>query len=423
MKTALILFFVSPFILSGAGKDSCVECHSALDGDLQKPAVLIKQDVHKVNGLSCVNCHGGDANSDDPSVAMDPKKGFLGKPARFAIPKLCANCHSSPDFMRKYRPRQRVDQYELYQTSVHGKRLAAHDENVATCIDCHSVHDIREVKDAMSPTYPLHVPETCSRCHADQQKMAKYGIPANQFADYRVSVHWQALSKGGDLSAPTCVSCHGNHGAKPPDVENVAAVCGSCHVLFAQLYNGSVHKPLFSEAPHGGGCMVCHTNHAIHKPSTAMLAGPNAVCSGCHEVGSAGANAASKMAESINGLDEALKHSEAVLASADKYGMEVSEAQVRLMEGRENLVKARLAVHSFNLGEVRKPIDAGQNIARETLQAGQLALHEKDVRRFGLGISVILIAIVMIAIRVLLKRMEAAAAGLTSDFSKASGSN
>jgi len=44
-----------------------------------------------------------------------------------------------------------------------------------------------------------------------------------------------------------------------------------------------VHQPIFPVASGGGGCIVCHSNHAIHQPSTAMLAGPKAVCSQCHE--------------------------------------------------------------------------------------------------------------------------------------------
>ena len=107
-----------------------------------------------------------------------------------------------------------------------------------------------------------------------RQKMAKYGIPTNQLAEYRTSVHWAALSKRGDLSAPNCASCHGNHGAKPPEVESVAAVCGNCHVLFAQLYEKSVHEPIFSGASGGGGCIVCHSNHGIHQPSTADAGRP-----------------------------------------------------------------------------------------------------------------------------------------------------
>ncbi len=408
MRAPLVLLLLAPLglLAQQTAKNSCLNCHSALDGDAQRPAVLIKNDVHTANGLSCADCHGGDPASDDPGVAMSKAKGFIGKPARTAIPKLCARCHSDPNFMRKFLPQQRVDQFELYQTSVHGKRLAQGDENVATCIDCHSVHEIRAVKDPLAPVYPLRLPETCARCHADAKKMAKYGIPTDQFAEYQTSVHWNALKVGGDLSAPTCASCHGNHGAKPPEVESVAAVCGSCHVSFAQLYQKSVHEPIFSGASGGGGCIVCHSNHGIHQPSTAMLEGPKAVCAQCHDAGTPGASVAAEMAGWLDGLDSALKHSESVLAQADKAGMEVSEAQAKLGDGRDDLVKARLALHAFQPVDMKKPIDAGMAVASEALHAGQAALHEKDVRRMGLAISVVFIGITIFAIWALIRRLE-----------------
>ena len=212
--------------------------------------------------------------------------------------------------------------------------------------------------------------------------------------------------KRGDLSAPSCASCHGNHGAKPPQVESVSAVCGSCHVLFDQLYEKSVHKAVFSGAGGGGGCMVCHSNHAVHQPSTAMLAGPKAVCSGCHDAGTAPAGTAAQMAGWLDGLDAALKQSETLLAGAEKSGMEVSEAQVRLIDGRENLVKARLALHSMKAADVQKPVDEGIAIAKSTHKAGEFALHERDVRRMGLAVSVLLIGIAILAIRLLLRQME-----------------
>ena len=236
--------------------------------------------------------------------------------------------------------------------------------------------------------------------------MAPYKIPTNQFQEYKTSVHWEGLTKRNDLSAPTCASCHGNHGAKPPQVESVSAVCGSCHVLFEQLYEKSVHNAAFSGAGGGGGCMVCHSNHAVHQPSTAMLAGPKAVCSGCHDAGTAPAGTATQMAGWLDGLDAALKQSETLLGSAEKSGMEVSEAQVRLIDGRENLVKARLALHSMKPAEMQKPVEEGMAIAKATQKAGAFALHEKDTRRMGLAVSVLLIGIVILAIRLLLRRME-----------------
>src|SRR5450759_2347102 len=113
------------------------------------------------------------------------------------------------------------------------------------------------------------------------------------------------------------------------------------------------------------------------------------------------------MAQWIDGLDSALKRSEAVLTSADKYGMEVSEAQVRLIDGRENLVKARLTMHGFKTEEMHKPIEAGMAIANETRRAGEAALTEKDHRRIGLAVSVFFIAITVAAIWFLIRRLEA----------------
>ena len=407
MRSPAILLVLS-WGLAAAGAaapDSCITCHAALE-DGKGPASTIRNDVHIAHGLSCADCHGGDRTSADPEIAMNKAKGFKGKPARADIPKFCAACHSNPDFMRKFAPRERVDQFELYQTSIHGQRLAKGDEKVATCIDCHSVHDIRAVKDAMSPVHPLHVADTCGRCHSDKERMAPYKIPTNQLTEYRTSVHWQAMTKRGDLSAPSCASCHGNHGAKPPQVESISEVCGSCHVLYAQLYNRSVHKAIFSSAGGGGGCIVCHSNHGIHQPDTRMLTGSTAVCAGCHDAGTPPANTAAQMAGWIDGLDTAIKQSDAVLATAEKSGMEVSEAQVRLIEGRENLVKSRLALHGMQPDQMRIPIDAGMVIARETRGAGEAALRERDFRRYGLGISVILIGLAILAIRVLIRRIE-----------------
>src|SRR3954447_11322955 len=144
-----------------APESTCVQCHSAMDGAIQKPALLIKDDVHTAAGLTCVECHGGDGTAVEPEVSMSKAKGFIGKPKHADIPQLCGKCHSNADYIRHFRPQQRVDQLELYKTSVHGKKVAAGGLNAATCVDCHSVHDIRAVKDATSPVHPKNVADTC----------------------------------------------------------------------------------------------------------------------------------------------------------------------------------------------------------------------------------------------------------------------
>ena len=399
-----ILFFVV-FVVGAAAKDSCVECHSALDGSLQAPATAFENDVHRNHGFSCASCHGGDPNEDDPDVAMSRARGFRGKIPRAAIPQACARCHSDANLIHKYDPKERVDQYAQYLTSVHGKRIAAGDTAVATCVDCHSVHDIRAVKDPRSPVYPLRLPETCGRCHSSATHMAKYKIPTNQLEEYKQSVHWSALENRGDLSAPTCASCHGNHGATPPGVNSVALVCGTCHVVTEDLYKESPHQPVF-ESMGVAGCVVCHSNHAVSKPSTKMLTGANSVCAQCHDASSAGWAAASEMSAAITRLAASLQRSEDILSRAAGSGMEVSEALLRQNDATQALVTARVAVHSFRAAAVNKPVEEGLKITAATYQAGVDALKERDRRRMGLGISLVTIVITLLGLRLAVRSLE-----------------
>lgn len=405
--TRALLFLVLGLAPAARAKDSCVECHAALAGDLQKPALAYANDIHRREGFSCKDCHGGDPNADDPTVAMDRAHGFLGKPARKAVPQLCARCHSDVGLMRRYNPRERVDQYAEYQTSVHGKLIAAGDETAATCVDCHSVHDIRAVKDPLAPVHPLRLPETCARCHSDAARMAKYKIPTDQFAQYRQSVHWEALAQRGDRSAPSCASCHGNHGAVPPQVSSVTAVCGTCHALMEDLYQKSPHSAVFSSMGLGG-CVVCHGNHLVRVPSSGMLAGPNAVCKQCHEPDSEAGKTAARMAGLISGLDSSVKGSDEILRRAANSGMEVSEAVLKLQDGRDALIKARVAVHTLDLAEVRQAAAAGLTIAAEAHRAGETALKERDFRRLGLLVALAAIALTILGLWLAVRSIERA---------------
>ncbi len=406
MKLALRYWLVAALsVATMAAKDSCVECHSGLEGPLAAPAAGYKNDVHARFGFSCADCHGGDRNVDDPAAAMSRARGFIGKPARTAIPRLCARCHADAALMHKYNPQERVDQYALYLTSTHGRRIAAGDTAAAVCTDCHGMHGIREVKDGQSPVYPLHLPETCGRCHSDAKYMATYKIPTNQLAEYRKSVHWQALQQRGDLSAPSCASCHGNHGATPPGVGSIAAVCGTCHVMMENLYNKSPHQAAFAGMT-AGGCVVCHSNHAVLRPSDKMLAGPNSVCSQCHEAASSAGVAAAQMAASLEKLEAAMSRSDTILTEAARSGMEVSDAVLRENDAQEALVKARVAVHAFSAGAVSEPIGQGLKITAETWRAGQQALAERNRRRVGLGFSLLTILVVIGALWRAIRKLE-----------------
>ncbi len=378
-----------------AGISTCVQCHQEQEGALQQPVKLFSLDIHFKNGLSCNDCHGGDPtvgiDTGGPEDSMSKKKGYIGRPPRKAIAQLCASCHGNLDFMRRYNPQARVDQYTEYLTSVHGQKMQAGDARTATCTDCHAAHGIRAVKDPTSPVYATNVAPTCGRCHSNKDLMTGYGIVTNQEELYTKSVHGEALIKKRDLAAPTCNSCHGNHGARPPGVDSVANVCGQCHAMQWDLFNQSPHKQPFAEG-NLLACVTCHEHHGIMRTSDAMLGvGDDSTCVNCHDKGSAGFAAAAEMKAGIVRLQEDLDTARQLLARVERAGMEVSRPIYDLSEGKDRLVLARVQVHRFDPVSLRKVIDEGEKIAKASEQSGFKALDELAFRRKGLAISVVIL--------------------------------
>ena len=408
LPTAIVLlvlgWFVPQSAWTAAPGETCTTCHSNMEEKLAKPAKLFPGDIHAQAGLGCADCHGGDPK-DDSLDAMSKAKGFRGKPTRAQIPEFCGRCHSDVNYMRRFNPKIRTDEASEYITSVHGKKLKQGDANVATCVSCHSVHDILAISDSRSPVHPTRVATTCGRCHSDAAMMKEYKIPTNQAENYQKSVHFKAIT-GGDLSAPTCSTCHGSHGATPPGVESVANVCGTCHVFFAQLYDKSPHKAAFTSMGFPG-CVQCHSNHLIAQPSDEWAGvGPKAICITCHVDGDAGYAAASKIGAGIGSLKTSIERAESRLELAEQSGMEVSSAKLDLAAARESLVKSRVAVHSFNGVEVQKLTGQGVTIADKSFTAGVDALKERDYRRKGLGLALVFILITMAGIYMKIRHME-----------------
>jgi len=398
---------------SPAAANGCVACHSTqTDSRLATPAALFTQpDVHRENGFACVDCHGGSASSSDAARAHAPAQGFKGKPAGQAVVATCARCHSDAGFMRRYAPKQRVDQATEYAASVHGQQLAKGDLKVATCSSCHNAHGIRRISDAKSPVFPTNVANTCATCHTDEKRMAGYtlpggaALPTHQLADYQASVHYAALTKGNDLSAPTCNDCHGNHGAAPPGVGAVTNVCGSCHAVFAQKFAASVHQPIFDK-----GCVECHGNHAVAKPSDRMLsAADGGACAACHTAGDAsdkGTAAAVAMRTGIERLKNGIVDSDALIKRIKNAGIEVSDEQLALREAGTKLTLARTEMHGFEVGRVEAVLADGMKVIETVARAGQRGVAELRFRRRGLAVSLGAILIFVVALGLKIRQID-----------------
>ena len=375
-----------------APKESCSACHLEIGDDrLAAPVKAYADDIHRAKGFGCVACHGGDANAAGLE-AMDPAKGYIGKPARAQIPQLCGRCHADARFMKRYNPSLRVDQVTEYAASAHGRKLLAqNDPKVATCVSCHPAHAIRPPSDPASSVHPLRVAQTCATCHGNAAYMTGRSLPTNQLQQYTQSVHWLAMSEKGDLSAPTCNDCHGNHGAAPPGVSWVGNVCGQCHTVMSELYAKSVHATAF---PRMGvpGCAACHDNHAIKRAAVTMVGlAQETVCANCHSKDDVGGKAAAEMRGVLDALGAEHARAAATLARAEHAGMEVSQARVDLIGANDALVKARVAVHAASVSAVKKEADVGLGIAAKAYERGLRALEELKFRRQGLGVSLVII--------------------------------
>ena len=387
--------------------DTCAACHLELGDDrLGQPVKLFAADVHRAKGFGCVACHGGDPAATGME-AMDPAKGYIGTPNRRQVVQVCGRCHSDASFMKRYNPGLRVDQVAEYRTSVHGRRLRELDDpKVATCTSCHPAHQIRPPSDPASSVHPLRVAETCARCHGDAKYMAGYKIPTDQHQKYTTSVHARAMTVKGDLSAPTCNDCHGNHGAAPPGVSWVGNVCGQCHSVIAELFARSAHARAFTQmgVP---GCATCHGNHEIQPAGLDMIGlGEKAVCAGCHGSGDAGGQAATQMRTLLESLERERDKASAILERGEHAGMEVSQARFDLNGASDALIKARAAVHMFQVDPVKKDVEAGLGITAKAYARGVRALDELNFRRRGLAVSRVIVLALIAGIVLKIRQVE-----------------
>jgi len=418
--SAVLSCAVAVFLMSGAvafaegGTDevartggTCVGCHLELDEpSLRDPAASFARDVHDRTGLGCVACHGGDPAAEDADEAMSPSRGFKGSPSFREIPILCGSCHADQAFIKTFSPNLATDQLAQYRTSIHGKKVFEGDSNAATCISCHGVHGILRADDSRSPVYPTRVVETCASCHADAELMGRYGIPADQVEKYKRSVHFEALTRKHDLSAPTCNDCHGSHGATPPGVSSISNVCGTCHLQNAEMFQDSPHAPVFREQEMGA-CEACHGNHEILPPKDEWVGlGEASVCGGCHGPDDPGG----KVAEALRQrLDEAVMRFEAARASvaeAEQAGMLMDEAEIALEEAHDEVVKARLAVHTVSGEAVGSHTTVSLEAAEKAIGLAKEAQHEISVRRRGLLVASIFIFLTIVLLLLKIRQIE-----------------
>jgi hypothetical protein len=327
----------------------CGVCHPS-------ERVQFEKSRHAGEEVRCVSCHGGNDRTVDQGTAHGA--GFRGRPSRREIPSLCASCHSSLEQMRPYN--LPVDQLAQYQTSGHGRRLAQGDIRVAVCSDCHGAHDILPPTDPASRVFAANIPRTCGTCHGDSTLLRSRGKP-DVYRAYLSSVHARELLDRGNMRAPTCVSCHGVHGAAPPEIGDVNKVCGQCH---------AVERRYFAAGPHQNGmrarqlpeCVSCHGDHAIQAASSGNLARQ---CAQCHGGNAPQVTLGNKLWNEHQVAIREIEQADALIRRADAVPLQTDDYRARLEEARTYLREALPAAHSVDPSAVSPFTTRARAVAAE----------------------------------------------------------
>lgn len=392
----------------------CSKCHSDIEymkkynsniqtGQFEK----LKESIHgklAVNGrgmmLQCTTCHNahGIKKVKDPNSPVYPSN----------IPQTCNKCHGNASYMQSYNPAITVDQLTKYRTSVHGVLNSKGNTKVAECASCHGTHDIFSSKDVRSKVYKLNIPNTCSKCHGDQEYMKEFPIPTDQFEKYQKSTHGIAVFEKHDLSAPVCNDCHGNHGATPPGIESISKVCGCCHALNAELFSASPHKKAFDENKYPE-CETCHGNHEILIAKDQLLGvGKDAICLKCHsenenQKGYLIAKEMKKLTDSLITSDSIAKN---LIFQAEQKGMDVEEIKFKLREIHQARLESRTIVHSFDETKFKDVTTKGLKVSELVITDAKVAIDEFYFRRYGLGIALAIITFLIVILFFYIKKIE-----------------
>lgn len=281
--------YVDPenFKVSAHNSLSCSHCHVDFSVDKHPERRFRSKEQYKIkSSLVCSRCH------KDAQVRANPVHAGLFKEGKIHI---CANCHGSHSIMRVAGGRKFTNE-EQYCLSCHGHAasltfkngetlplaidksvLEGSVHNKLSCSDCHygfssEGHPQRNFRSRRE--YTLASSETCRRCHFDK------------YTKTMESIHYTMLSQG-NLKAPVCTDCHGNHGIQAGRVEKALSGkrCRKCHENIFTIYASSVHgKALMDENNQDVPiCVDCHMAHDIRNPLTLEYHEriPE-LCSNCH---------------------------------------------------------------------------------------------------------------------------------------------
>jgi hypothetical protein len=169
----------------------CTDCHGTHNITPSQMCALCHSEIferykNSVHGAALI----GEGNPDVPSCTDCHQVHSVEGPHTGSFhlfsPQICAKCHSDPAMMGRYGIS--TDVFDTYVADFHGttvilfQDLAPDQEtNKPVCIDCHGVHDMKQVDDPESAVLKANLLATCQKCHPD----ATANFPTSWIGHYR----------------------------------------------------------------------------------------------------------------------------------------------------------------------------------------------------------------------------------------------
>ncbi len=150
---------------SPAGAHRCGNCHREIFAtyavSVHGNAMLNEKNT---DVPVCVDCHTAHTIEDARTVNYRDK-----------VPDICGRCHANKDIMKKYGLSTNV--VNSYLQDFHGVTLkfykqqekspdAVKRKSIATCTDCHGVHDITKSGGVSAAAVKAKLVKRCAKCHA-----------------------------------------------------------------------------------------------------------------------------------------------------------------------------------------------------------------------------------------------------------------
>ena len=269
------------------------------------PALLLILSL-AVEAIAVTGPEGPAAPAATPAPVGNVLTGFLPPKEKIEKPytneKCLKNCHEVPGFGAGTLSGVLRD----LQVDPKGFLLSIHGQKGIECLDCHV--------DADPNFHPRtgYTKVDCRACHSEKPPEGIYPPDALKRLEakgikpppkeslkgegWMKTAHAKAWL-AGNPAAPSCAGCHTAHyqrQAKNPgstvNRENLAAMCGSCHVDQVRAYNVGGLLARFRIAGHGKGdlsnrhdvseCLSCHQGEAAHGEETVT----KQTCPACHRV-------------------------------------------------------------------------------------------------------------------------------------------